>query len=245
MYSVIADPKRRKQRQPPKDDYQRLLIENLVAANQEATRNFQTLMRTIGPGDETNSMTAASTREHSIRESVLGGQKELSDLVPSLKQTSAPKLSARELSPNIAASEDNGGITQFVISDTALATETTMACLKRIQQALDQFEATEENLKSARQIAGSIEVYKHILYSDVEARTRKPWEMAYIKRREDESLKDESYDPTMMSGGLLDPGSAQVGCHRRTAALQGQIDRTVSVMRANIEKVSKRGERLD
>lgn len=35
----------------PKDDYQRVLIENLVQANQEATRNFQTLLRTIGSGE--------------------------------------------------------------------------------------------------------------------------------------------------------------------------------------------------
>jgi hypothetical protein len=194
-------------------------------------------------------MTTTSIREHSIHESVLGDQKEPSDLVPpmpafnseaSLKQTSAPKPSARELSHNVAALEDNDGIAQFAISDTALATETTMACLKRIQQALDPFEASEENLKSARQIAVSIEVYKHILRSDVEARTRKPWEIAYIKRREDEGLKDEPYDPTILSGGPLDPGSAQVSGHQRTAALQAQIDRTVGVMRENIEKVSQK-----
>jgi hypothetical protein len=155
LYSVTANQLRRKQRQAPHDDYQRLLIENLVAANQEATRNFQTLMRTIGPGDGAVSMTATPARQHSIREFILVKQRDASDLAQpmstsnreaSLKQPNAPEPSARELPRSIIAPEDNGSITQFAVPGTASATETTTACLKRIQQALDQFKASEENL---------------------------------------------------------------------------------------------------
>ena len=60
--SVAADRRDRKQAQPPKDEYQQLLIENLVAANQEATRNFHTLLKTIGPANETSSIATVSTR---------------------------------------------------------------------------------------------------------------------------------------------------------------------------------------
>jgi hypothetical protein len=210
-------------------------------------------MRTIGPDDETNSITTTSTREHSVSEFTLVGQQEPSGSVQtmsafnknaSLNKPSASKMSGRELSRNIIALEDGGSISQFPLSDKASATETTMACLKRIQQALDQFEASEENLKSARQIAVSIEVYKHILHNDVEARKRKPWEIAYIKRREDGGVNNEPYDSTILSGKPLDAGSSHVGGHQSTAALQAQIDSTVGIMRDNINKVSLRGAKL-
>jgi vesicle-associated membrane protein 4 len=86
---------------------------------------------------------------------------------------------------DIPASNEDPSVDKFTISDKYSATETTMAYLKRIQQALDQFEASEENLQSASQIAVSIEVFKRISYSDFQARKRKPWEVASIARRLD------------------------------------------------------------
>jgi hypothetical protein len=71
--SVTADWRHRKQSQPAKDDYQRLLIKNLVAANQEATRNFHTLLKTLGPANETSSI-AASTSDLSIGGSTIMAQ---------------------------------------------------------------------------------------------------------------------------------------------------------------------------
>jgi vesicle-associated membrane protein 4 len=190
----MADCRRRKQSQPPKDDYQRLLIENLITANQEATRNFQTLLRTIGPGDETGSIMTTSTRKLSVGESTLVAEGAPSDEVQAWsmvteeanpKRRAPPETNLAERPRGMLSLDEDSGSSQFTISGTSSATETTMACLKRIQQALDQFEASEENLKSARQIAVSIEVYKHILQSDIDARMRRPWEVVSIARRED------------------------------------------------------------
>jgi vesicle-associated membrane protein 4 len=97
----------------------------------------------------------------------------------------APDTNKVEHARDILASDDDRSFDKFTISDKYSATETTMACLKRIQQALNQFEASEENLKSASQIAVSIEVFKHISRSDFQARKRKPWEVASIARRLD------------------------------------------------------------
>jgi hypothetical protein len=98
----------------------------------------------------------------------------------------APDTNMVEHARDILASDDDRSADKFTVSDKYSATETTMACLKRIQQALDQFEASEENLKSASQIAVSIEVFKHISYSGFQARKRKPWEVASIARRLDD-----------------------------------------------------------
>ena len=309
-----ADLRHRKQSQPSKDEYQRLLIENLVAANQEATRNFQTLLKTIGPADENSSIMTASTREMSIGESTLVAQEEPSDLEQtrfvvteqaSSKYPRAPDTGVTERSRDLDGS-DGIGIGESAISSTNSATETTRACLKRIQQALDQFEASEENLKSAGQIAVSIEVYKHILDSDIEAKRQKPWEVAQIRRQYDTALEaaqagellepgDRKSKPVVQVGagqgvsnenfsdktkamlgissrpvelhpsskrmgieaGVEEPYDAHVpsvGSHgdfgrmsgnERTSALQAQVDKTVSVMRNSINKVSERGERLD
>jgi vesicle-associated membrane protein 4 len=116
--------------------------------------------------------------------------------------------------------------------------------LKRIQQALDQFEASEENLKSAGHISVSIEVYKRMLHGDGEARKRKPWEIAYIKWREDAGLKNKPDGVIILSAGSLDPGSDQASGRQSTAALQAQIGNTVGVMRESINRVSLRGARL-
>jgi hypothetical protein len=184
----------RKQSRPAEDDYQRLLIENLVAANQEATRNFHTLLKTIGPANETSSIAAASTSDLSIGGSTIMAQevgwgqeqpKSLAIMEANSGRQRAPDTNMVERARDILASDDDRSADKFTISDKYSATETTMACLKRIQQALDQFEASEESLKSASQIAVSIEVFKHISYSDFQARKRKPWEVASIARRLD------------------------------------------------------------
>jgi vesicle-associated membrane protein 4 len=191
---VTANRRHRKQSQPTKDDYQRLLIENLVAANQEATRNFHTLLKTIGPANETSSIAAASTSDLSIGGSTIMAQevewgqeqpKSLATMEANSGRQRAPDTNKVEHARDILASGDDRSVDKFTISDIYSATETTMACLKRIQQALDQFEASEENLKSASQIAVSIEVFKHISCSDFQTRKRKPWEVASIARRLD------------------------------------------------------------
>jgi hypothetical protein len=193
--SVTADRRDRKQIQPAKDDYQRLLIENLVAANEEATRNFHTLLKTIGPANETSSIAAASTSDLSIGGSTIMAQevgwgqeqpKSLATMEANSGRQRAPDTNMVEHARDILASDDDRSADKFTVSDKYSATETTMACLKRIQQALDQFEASEENLKSASQIAVSIEVFKHISYSGFQARKRKPWEVASIARRLDD-----------------------------------------------------------
>jgi Synaptobrevin len=222
--SVTADWRYRKQSQPVNDDYQRLLIENLVAANQEATRNFHTLLKTIGPANETSNIAAASTSDLSIGGSTIMAQevqwdqehpKSLSTMEANSGRQRAPDTNKVEHARDIPASDDDRSVDKFAISDKYSATETTMACLKRIQQALDQFEASEENLKSASQIAVSIEVFKHISYSDFQARKRKPWEVASIARR----LNDKE-----LEAGLSD---------------------IVGVKREDIKKVILPGEKLD
>ena len=190
---VTANQRQRKHSHPPKDDYQRLLIENLVAANQEATRNFQTLLRTIGPANETNSIMAMSTTDMSVGGSTLVAQEE--PLGPeqtrsivtehaNFKQPRATDSSVTERSRDMGDYEgtENG---EFITSSTDSATETTRACLRRIQQALDQIEASEESLESASQIAVFIEVFKHTIDSDMEAKMRRPWEVAQIRRQYD------------------------------------------------------------
>jgi hypothetical protein len=251
----VADQWRRKYSQPSKDDYQRLLIENLVAANQEATRNFQTLLRTIGPGDETSSIRTTSTRKLSISGSTMGDQGPPSDQLLTMsivteevdsKRPRALETNSAALSRDMPTSDEDRGEGQFTISDSSSATETTMACLKRIQQALDQFEASEDSLKSAKQLAVSIEVYKHMLHSDIESRKREPWEVASIVvRHKDDDARDEPHDPYIPVGEPFHIPARQISDQQRTSELQAQIDDTVSVMRENINKVSLRGERLD
>ena len=179
---AIADIRHRKQSQPPKDDYQQLLIENLVAANQEATRNFQTLLRTIGSSDETGCIMTTSTRELSIGESAEMRTSSSLAEETDFKRRRASELSLAEQPRDMPAPNEDSGIGQFMISGTSSATETTMACLKRIQEALDQFEASEDKIASATQMKVSIEVCKHILHSEAGPRVRKPWEVASIVR---------------------------------------------------------------
>ncbi|RKF62173.1 Synaptobrevin-like protein 2 [Erysiphe neolycopersici] len=57
------------------------------------------------------------------------------------------------------------------------------------------------------------------------------------------STGDRPYDPYIPNESATGGGDAPG--NPRTAALQAQIDDTVSVMRENINKVSQRGERLD
>jgi hypothetical protein len=229
----MADCRRRKQSQPPKDDYQRLLIENLIAANQEATRNFQTLLRTIGPSDETGSIMTTSTRKLSIGESTLVAEVAPSDEVQAWsmvteeanpKRRAPPETNLAERPRGMPSLDEDSGSSQFAISGTSSATETTMACLKRIQQALDQFEASEENLKSARQIAVSIEVYKHILQSDIDARMRKPWEVVSIARRED--------------GNAFRQGRSDALLHQNQVVLRNSSERS------GLQRIPKCGQAL-
>jgi hypothetical protein len=191
--SVTADRRHRRQCQPAKDDYQRLLIENLVAANQQATRNFHTLLKTITPANETGSIATASNSDLTIGGSTLvdRGLQSVQErpsspdtVEASSQRPRAPDTNEAERARNMPASDDRGN-DNFMISNTYSATETTMACLKRIQQALDQFEASEENLKSASQIAVSIELCRPISDSNIQASKRKQWEVASISRRLD------------------------------------------------------------
>jgi hypothetical protein len=121
----------------------------------------------------------------------------------------APDTNKAEHARDVPASGDDRSVDKFTISDKYSATETTMACLKRIQQALDQFEASEENLKPASQIAVSIEVFKHISCSDFRAGERKPWEVASIARHLngkelEASLSDEDIKKIILRGEKLD-----------------------------------------
>lgn len=226
-----------------------------MAANQEATRNFHALLRTIGPGDETSSIRTTSTKELSIGGSTLGDQGPSSDQLQtsSLITEGADSKRQRALETNstvrsrgMQASGEDVGNAQLMVSGSSSATETTIACLRRIQQALDQFEASEDSLKSAKQLAVSIEVYKHMLQPDIESRKREPWEIASIVvRRTGEAARDELYDPYIPLGQSLHAPAGQISDQQRTSALQAQIDDTVGVMRENINKVSMRGERLD
>ena len=218
MRSVTADSGYRKQSLPANDDYQRLLIENLVAANQEATRNFHTLLKTIGPANETSSIAAASTSDLSIGGSTIMVQevqwdsehpKSLTTMEANSGRQRAPDTNKVEHAHDVPASGDDRSVDTFTITDKYSATETTMACLKRIQQALDQFEASEENLKSASQIAVSIEVFKHITCSSFQPGERKPWEVASITRRLsgkelELGLSDEDIKKIIIRGEKLD-----------------------------------------
>jgi hypothetical protein len=224
-------------KEAPKDDYQRVLIENLVQANREATRNFQTLLRTIGSGENEKSMemppmqqdinptiqTASSSQNQprSLDEPSMSPLSPEQGPPPAYITTMASTMSAL---PQITLNSPKSAAAEIV-----LAAESTAACLKRIGKALNQFDRSGPASMHPTRV--SIE-----LLQDLESAPGKvpPWTVLSIieQKRAPAPIREEPYDPYIHPSG-------------RTAVLQAQIDDTVGAMRENINKVAQRGERLD
>ena len=204
------------------------------------------LLKPIGPADETSSIMTVSTRNVSIGESTLVAQEEPSDLEKTRFVVTEQANSNYSRTPDTVVAERSRDLDAYdgiEIGDSAIsgansATETTRACLKRIRQALDQFEASEESLKSARQIAVSIEVYKQILDSDIEAKKQNPWEIAQIRRHYDTALDagqageflglgDRRYKTVVQVGA--DQGVSNENLNDKTKAMLGIGSRPVEL----------------
>jgi calmodulin len=103
----------------------------------------------------------------------------------SFQRQRVPATNEAEHASSMPAYDDRGN-DNLMVSNNYSTTETTTACLKRIQQALHQFEASEEYLESATQIAVSIELCKHVSDTNIQARKDMPCEVASIARRSDD-----------------------------------------------------------
>jgi hypothetical protein len=191
-----------------------MLIENLIRANQEATRNYETLLKTLGARENTLSDGHSGTRDREDGASIAGttiNMSSISDLEPPAS--------------TIATSNHNTPINlEQVPADEGREVESTIrACLKRIEDALLQFEQSDPAAASEPRIGVRIELEKEV--SKIRPETRgipKPWVVLSIVRKD--------APPPLRTPSI---------------ALQADIDDTIASMHENLRKVSQRGERLD
>lgn len=153
-----------------------MLIENLIRANQEATRNYETLLKTIGARENALSDGASGTREPEDGASIAGttiNMSSISDLQPP--------------SSTIAISNDDAAMNleQAPAYKGSEVESTIRACLKRIEDTLLQFEQSDFASTSEPRIAVRIELEKEVAKSESETRELpKPWVVLSIVRKD-------------------------------------------------------------
>lgn len=227
-----------------------MLLENLVRANHEAIKNYQTLLRTIGPQPQTPDLEQTRSLDLPPYESPIGNPTDGSSAV------GAPFISTiRSLAP---PDETITPMPSSVVQDHSRLESTIRGCLKRIENALLQFEQSSSLSTSEHKIAVSIELEKDIRNSSSSIpEPLKPWIVLSIVRNRNISVPN-TVSSTPLPVNLATSTKSEFGGaslatasgtsdprNQRTAMLQAEIDGTVAVMRQHMHQVLERGERLD
>jgi hypothetical protein len=153
-----------------------MLIENLIRANQEATRNYETLLKTLGARENTLSDGHSGTRDPEDGASIAGttiNMSSISDLEP---PASTIPISNHNTPINL----------EQVPADEGSEVESTIrACLKRIEDTLLQFEQSDSAAASEPRIGVRIELEKEVSKPQPEAHgPPKPWVVLSIVRKD-------------------------------------------------------------
>lgn len=228
-----------------------MLLENLLLANQEATRNYEVLLKTIGHQVDDHSL--GKSRSLECEAPTLTGQETILAVTPFASLTKEPSSEKGLTSSNIA------GVAAAV--QESRIESTIKACITSIENALIKFEQSDTTDHEDSPIAIHIEVQKDIIKRDEHAQgPPAPWKVVSIVRKagpqspqavEKPSQPDPSSDSVTNYSGLgydpYIPHSSNSGAshNQRTAELQAQIDETLGVMQDNLKQVMTRGERLD
>ncbi|KIX96036.1 uncharacterized protein Z520_08291 [Fonsecaea multimorphosa CBS 102226] len=191
---------RAEKKTPSKDDngndsYQRTLLENLFRANEEATRNYQHLLKAVGAQDET----------------VLRGQAQTEHSDPVTAQPLAGGETSPVEAPSIAAAKDiSSGQTVARPNSEVLPPQqpgmlglTTRNCLKRIESALLQFEQAGAAETHGSRVRVDIEVEKDFVYSRDTVRIPTPWVVLSIVRK-DQAWPEHDATPSNLDSDDLD-----------------------------------------
>ena len=199
-----------------------MLIENLIRANQEATRNYETLLRTIGARENALSDEARGTREAADGASIAGttiNMSSISDLEP---PASTIAISNSDAAMNLEQPPADEG---------SEVESTIRACLKRIEDTLLQFEQSDLAAASEPRIAVSIELEKEVSRSQPETRELpKPWVVLSIVRKD-----------------VLPPGTPYVALQddiENTVALMRQNIKEVTQRGETLDSVQGRTDNL-
>ncbi|KAK5191872.1 hypothetical protein LTR72_008494 [Exophiala xenobiotica] len=214
--------------------YQKMLIENLIRANQEATRNYETLLKTIEARENTLNDGHSGTRDPEDGASIAGttiNMSSISDLEPPAS--------------TVAISNDNTPINlEQVPADEGSEVESTMrACLKRIEDTLLPFEQSDSAATSEPRIGVRIELEKEV--SAIRPETRgppKPWVGLSIARKDAPSPLETHL---ALQAGIDDTIAAMHESTQKMLENTQKMHEHIQTMHENIQKVSQRGERLD
>ncbi|KAK5233538.1 hypothetical protein LTR47_005160 [Exophiala xenobiotica] len=229
-------------------DYQKMLIENLIRANQEATRNYETLLKPIEARENTLNDGHSGTRDPEDGASIAGttiNMSSISDLEPPAS--------------TVAISNDNTPINlEQVPADEGSEVESTMrACLKRIEDTLLPFEQSDSAATSEPRTGVRIELEKEV--SAIRPETRgppKPWVGLSIARKDAPSPLEThlalqaGIDDTIVamheSTQKMHESTQKMLEHIQTMHENTQkMHEHIQTMHENIQKLSQRGERLD
>jgi hypothetical protein len=206
----------RKKSSPKEDEgYQKVLLENLVLANREATRNYEALLKTIG---------------HQVDGHSLGQSRSLESEAPTLtdQETISTATAFASLVKQPSSDKDlaSSNIAEAAVAQESKIESTIKACITSIENALIKFEQSDTTDQEDPHIAIHIEVQRDNIKPNKDTRgLPAPWKVVSIIRK----------------AGTASPQAVGKSSHPDPS----QIGDTISVMQNSIEQVVARGERLD
>ncbi|OAP62305.1 hypothetical protein AYL99_04508 [Fonsecaea erecta] len=151
------------------DGYQRMLLENLLRANEEATKNYQHLLKTIGAEEDDAVVRGQAPTEHSDPERV---QTATDQEMPS--SAGGPFLALARHTPS--DEKVAGSSSEALPPQESEILELTMRkCLKHIESALLQFERPDYVASHGSRVRVNIKLEKEINDSRHTPRVLTPW----------------------------------------------------------------------
>ncbi|OQV04703.1 hypothetical protein CLAIMM_09552 [Cladophialophora immunda] len=223
------------------DAYQRTLLENLLRANEEATRNYQHLLKTIGPDGETPAPGQAQTEgpdaanaqfPGALRESAAGG--------PFV----APP---RDIPPgqNIDGSTPRG-----LLPQQPPLVSTIRGCLERIERALLQVDQASSLPGHSPRVGVHIELEKDFGSPRYAPGRPNPWVVLSIVRKDrrwpERASTPSKFEPddldmyASVAAGAIESISIEEEAPQYRNRPQMRIDEGAGVMRERINRVSRR-----
>lgn len=251
MYHELTYLTRRKKYPKEDEGYQRMLLESLLRANQEATRNYEALLKTIGPKGG-NEETSGTSRLFDSEALAVGGEEIVLTLSPILPLA---KSSFSDQDLTLSNIVEDSGLQEFEVESTI------KACIANIENALIEFEQSDTTSEKCSLISVRIDVQKDSINSIQEARNLPaPWTVMSIARMDEgpgqatvdrSSAGKSSLNAVSVGSRVVDASGISTSQNGSStddsnpAEFESQIEAVASMMKENLELAAIFGERLD
>lgn len=228
-----------------------MLLESLLRANQEATRNYEVLLKTIGPEADGRDKQAQS-RSLESEASTLRDANASSSETPFISLTKLSTLDRISIS---------SGVTKDLSAQESEIESTIKACITEIENALVRFEQTHIAVQGQSMTTVQIEVQKNNISADREAQNlSNPWKFISIAPKQELALPwaphrsspgTSAFDAPPVSLRVPDGSSISTDIagnpskDPRTAAQEVQVEVIASIIREKKKKAMELRERLD